>query len=123
MGSQMPKLIFVFFLCLWASNAKAQSENGADLLRIYDSGGPEVQKITEMGLTNFQEGLAWANIFLEKSRHENPFYCAPANLALTGQQIINILRRAIKEQPYLGKTPFRLATFMALQTTFPCPGK
>ena len=47
-------------------------------------------------------------------------YCPPDRSAMTGSQVIDILRRALKEEPRLGDRPIGFAVLAALQRAFPC---
>jgi hypothetical protein len=64
----------------------------------------EERKTIELRLTTIEDGLGWANAEL-RHRNTSPLFCPPDRLALTGTQLIDILRRAIKDDPQIGKYP------------------
>jgi hypothetical protein len=97
-------------------------------LHKYDKGTRDEQQLLEWGLAQTENGLSWANTYLKVNRKEQPLYCPPDKMVLTGNQILDILRRAKDDQPYpggttVGESPFGLAMIFALQSTFPCPPK
>jgi hypothetical protein len=47
-------------------------------------------------------------------------YCQPRALTLTGEQVIDILTRAVQKDPAIGKLDTGLGIFRALEDTFPC---
>ena len=47
-------------------------------------------------------------------------YCQPRALTLTGEQVIDILRRAVQKDLAIGKLDTGLGIFRALEDTFPC---
>ena len=80
----------------------------------------ESNRIYQAILGHEVDGMDWANTALKESRKELPLYCVPANLALTNNQLIDIVRRMRTDVPSLGKSPVGLVILFALQKTFPC---
>jgi hypothetical protein len=64
--------------------------------------------------------MGWANTFLEEHRKEPPLYCVPPKLALTGEQIIDMLRKEIKDKPREADLEVGLVMMLLLQEVFPC---
>jgi hypothetical protein len=105
---------------LLCSSALAEG-TASFLIRNYDTGTLELRQLLEMKVADIQNGISWTNIYLNTVRNEAEIYCPPAKVALTGGQIMDMLRRAIEEHPEIGSQPFGLAILIALKTTFPCP--
>jgi hypothetical protein len=69
-------------------------------------------------------GLAWANGVLAQNGAP-PLYCQPSKMALTGEQVLDILNRylderlAEKSKKWEG-IPLGLGVLFALQEVFPC---
>lgn len=72
-------------------------------------------------LTSYENGMAWSNAYLE-DRGEAKLYCTPAKLALTYDQIVDILRRYVAKYPKVGEEPAGLTLLYAMIDAFPCPG-
>jgi hypothetical protein len=91
------------------------------LINDCDSSTLESKKFWEKKVEDLQYGMSWTNFYLKIVRHESEIYCPPANIVLTGGQIIDMLRRNIQERQQIGSEPFGLAILSMLTTTFPCP--
>jgi hypothetical protein len=92
------------------------------MLGVYDMLSAEDRtKIIEYELVKIESGLGWANSELSQKRKTSPLYCPPGNLALTGAQLVDILRRARDDDPSAGKQYAGLALLRALERVFPCP--
>ena len=51
-------------------------------------------------------------------------YCPPQTVVLTGEQLIDILRREIKDEPWEStRLSFPAVLITALEKVFPCPDK
>lgn len=93
-------------------------ESASDLLRKYDVAGNEQRYRIELILSSTENGMSW---FGAEARVD--LYCLPKNLALTGNQIIDIMRRQISEVPSIGAQPYGFAVLQSLKRVFPCPVK
>jgi hypothetical protein len=84
--------------------------------------GLRSQRLTPLvgQVVDIEDGLAWANMALAQYRKEQPLYCVPTNLALTGGQLIDIVRRDVAETPSDGEYPVGLVLLEALKKVFPC---
>jgi hypothetical protein len=88
------------------------------LLQNYDTSDVNRDDIKRILLAT-NNGFAWANADL-KYRKREPLYCPPGKLALTGEQLIDILRRKVRHDPAFGSEYVGLGLLFALQETFPC---
>ncbi|HEY3639385.1 MAG TPA: hypothetical protein VGK90_14650 [Rhizomicrobium sp.] len=94
----------------------------ADFLKLHDEALG--QSLAETQIAGIQGGLTVANSYLTKTRNEAPMYCQPETLSLTAGQLIDMLRRDLKEQPELDdQTDLGSALLAVMQHTFPCPQK
>jgi hypothetical protein len=102
----------------------ARAESTASiLLQLYDSGDAETKRSAAYGVSMVETGTSWANTAIANERKEQPIYCPPAKLALTGDQLIDIIRREVSDHPSVGTAPFGLVMIKALEKLFPCGQK
>jgi hypothetical protein len=86
-----------------------------DILRWYALIPEEVEKTASM----CESGLSWANVFHER-RGGPQIYCPPPKLVLTGNQLIDILKRQVQANPRYGTLAWQGVLMAGLQETFPC---
>jgi hypothetical protein len=113
----------VFCLISFSANAEDDFNTTTGLLASYDKADPAKKSNIETMLVFAAEGTGYANATLIRDRKEQPLYCQPGNLDLTGSQLVQILRQQIKERPYYAAIPPADTLLDALQNTFPCPSK
>jgi hypothetical protein len=89
-----------------------------DLLKLHDE--PIGQSLAETKITGLLAGFTEANAYLAGTRREAPLFCQPANLSLTADQLIDMLRRGVNEQPELDQSDLASALLAVMQRTFPC---
>lgn len=90
-----------------------------DFLKLHDE--PLGRSSTESQIMGLQSGFLEANAFLRKDRKEAPLYCPPENFNLTADQLVDMLRRGVKEQPELDDSTLSSALLTIMRNTFPCP--
>ena len=120
-------LVPALLLALSAANASAEDLSkrkfeGATRfsLRAYDTIlVPEDRKHVEELIGGMQIGLLWANTMLEK-RGQPLLYCQPDHLMITDTQMIDMMRRTMKDKPKWGDFPLGMMVLVTLQRTFPC---
>jgi len=115
----MKSALLVSLFCLFSTEASAEMD-AKTLLKAYDVATPKEKDVVLFTITRTQNGMSWANSALRMQRKEDPLYCVPDNLVLTGEQIVDILRRYLNEEPSAGERPYGLVMLVALQRTFPC---
>lgn len=116
----MLKIILNACVALTISTSSAYAENNVRwLLQNYDQGTRDERQFLEHVVASVENGISWTNVFL-KQRRGAPVYCPPEKISLTGTQIVDILRRAARENKKLNETPYGLGVLLALQDTFPC---
>lgn len=97
-----------------AAPASAEATSN-EYLRLIDKGVDEAL----YKLDGIADGYGWVNAML-KGQGQRAFFCQPATLALTKEQVTSILRRYVEERPEAGELDAALALMLALQRTFPC---
>lgn len=112
----------LFLLALACTGARAE-QTVNELLKDYDSAQPAKRTIIEAIVSQTENGISWANVYLKVYRNEKPLSCPPANFALTGSQIIDMLRREAGVSPQIGVSPFGFAIMIVVVKTFPCADK
>jgi len=93
--------------------------NVSEALEAYDSANPNDRKTWELIFGNTQNGINWANSVLFYRKQE-PLYCPPDDFALTGTQVIEMLRELATSKPKLATVPYGLAILLTLQSRYPC---
>ena len=96
----------------------AMSGAVTDFLKLQDE--PLGQSMAETEIKALQDGFTEANAYLTGTRKEAPMFCQPANLSLTADQLIDMLRRGVNDKPDLDQSPLPSALLEVMQRTFPC---
>src|SRR5438132_12197049 len=96
----------------------AMSGAVTDFLKLRDE--PLGQSMAETEITGLQAGFIEANAYLTGTRKEAPMFCQPANLSLTADQLMDMLRRGVNDQPELDQSDLASALLAVMQRTFPC---
>jgi hypothetical protein len=89
-----------------------------DFLKLHDE--PLGQNMAETEIMGLQSGFIEANSYLTEIRKEAPMFCQPQSLSLTADQLIDMLRRGVDEQPELDQKDLASALLAVMQHTFPC---
>jgi hypothetical protein len=89
-----------------------------DFLALHDE--PLGRDQTETQIMGIQHGFIAANAYLTGTLKQPPMYCQPETLSLTADQLIEMLRRGVKEQPELDADDPPSALLAVMQHTFPC---
>ena len=94
-----------------------------EILRDYDN--PELTVAQRMmivsNLASIETALGWANTALRAQRmSRRALYCLPDKLTIEPQELIDMLRDALWDEPRLGDRPIGFAVLATLQRSFPC---
>ena len=105
-----------------ASHAEASV---TEFLALYDKANLADKHLLEQLASAMETGISWADVEIARENAPATLYCPPHQLALTGSQVIDIVRRQRTETPKLGtvafaEMPFGLAILVSLQHVFPC---
>jgi hypothetical protein len=115
----MRLIALVFGATIATTTAHAETTlNG--LLANYAAADATNKLVIEAIVQSSQVSISWANTYLKSERKEAPLYCPPATLVISVPQTFDILRRAVKDEPAIGKLPFGAAMIYSLQKAFPC---
>jgi|SRR5476649_1037169 hypothetical protein len=115
----------IFAVCLIPITAHADQDakellDANTLLKLYDTASLADKKLTVNIIAATQTGMAFVNSFLKITRKEIPFYCPPGKVSLTGEQMLDMIRRQVKDHPVDGTKLYQLVMLNALQEVFPC---
>jgi hypothetical protein len=111
--------IGVSLLLLWSllftGPVQSDAVTANEFVKAYSASDPAGKQSLDAILGAMEDGMGWYKV-----GSKIKLYCLPDKLALTGNQIFNILRRQIAAAPNLGTMPYGLAVLLALEQTFPC---
>jgi hypothetical protein len=110
---------------LWLFPIAAHAEESLNtFLKQYDAADPERKSCMRDSIVSAGNSMLWANTLIEgwikEGRKQEPLYCPPPKLPLTTEQVLDILRKEVKEVPGIGESPWGLALIISLHTAFPC---
>ncbi len=91
-------------------------------LQNYDGADIAEKRHLAERLLDMQYGMAWTNAVIEAETGKH-LYCPSQTSALTGEQIVEMLRKNAAEDPHLNNISFGLAILSTLRKTFPCGEK
>ena len=89
-------------------------------MNIYDTGSIADKQSIVTILTAVEDGMGWANAELKKRKDTPPLYCVPDGFGLTGEQILEMLRKEAKENPSSAEKSYGLVMLETLEKVFPC---
>jgi hypothetical protein len=122
MGTQGFGKVFAalaFIGCTLATTSASAEADVASYFKNYARASDSTQSFYRTVLSSYENGMAWANATLQE-QGSKPLYCPPEKVALTGDQLLDILRRFALDRPPIQKYPFGLALLEALRDAFPC---
>ena len=90
-------------------------------LQEYESASASLRETMESFVFDLNEGMGWLNDYLATARHEPRVYCPPDKLTLTGNQLVEILKKFVQRDQQYGDYPVGAALVYALKDVFPCP--
>lgn len=99
--------------------AQPQFVSTDDMLAAYDHGDDNARQLILLGLTQIEGGMELANAEL-KARGQALLYCAPPQLVLTGEQVLDMLRRYDGNHPEIGQSSYAIAILKVAEDVFPC---
>ena len=120
-GFRITALASVVILGAYVGQAVAEASLN-EILRDYDDPkATAAQRIMiSSNLSSIEVGLGWANTLLRVQRMQAGLYCPPDKMEITPQQLMDILRGTLKDEPRLGDRPIGFAVLASLQRAFPC---
>jgi len=105
---------------LLASSNPTKAEGDIDgLLKAYDSKDPLEKQYARIHADLIETGISAANRAIV-GKKQTPLYWPPSNLVLTGDQVLDMLRREVQKIPPLGTVATDLGILVVLERTFAC---
>jgi hypothetical protein len=105
------------YVMLLPANAEQGGLNAGELLQLYND--PKSKEYVAKIVQATGKGFSLANAAIAR-RGQSPLFCQPNNLALTGEQIIDIIYRFVEINPALEKATWEAVMLKALENLFPC---
>jgi hypothetical protein len=118
----MKWIILVVVLALSVGTATAKKldmDTTRDVLHVYDMSTLSDRQALEAIVGWMRDGILAANVML-RNRKQPLIYCPPEKLTITNRQMIDMVRKEIKEKPQLDDLPVVVVVLWALKDTFPC---
>lgn len=119
MGTKFSAVALVVLCATHAFAAEPRFVSTDEILVAYDHGDDNARQLILLGLTQTEGGMELANAEL-KARGQASLYCTPPQLMLTGEQILDILRRYAGSHPEVGQSSYAVAILKAAEDVFPC---
>jgi hypothetical protein len=96
-----------------------------EFFSLYDKANLTNKHTLEQLASAMETGISWADVEIARDNATATLYCPPHQLALTGSQVVDMVRRQRAKTPKLGtvefaQMPFGLAILVSLQHVFPC---
>ena len=101
-----------------------QAENlitAKEVLDHYGSGAANEKAMVAGILLQTEQGMEWMQTYFEIKRNQKRAFCPPEKPHLTGEQILDIMRREIGRAPQFASKPYEAVLLTSLQSVFPCP--
>jgi hypothetical protein len=116
------RVIAAILICILCINASAKAADGDvnALIEANDGKDRTAQSYAKIHADLIARGIGTAQAMYGIRLNQPQLYCQPRALTLTGEQIIDMLRRAVQKDPAIGKLDTGLGIFRALEDTFPC---
>ncbi len=114
----IPMICTLSLLSLIAAHAK--EANVETILNMYDKGSSATKQSIVAILSAMEDGIGWANAELRKRKDTPPLYCVPDGFVLSGEQILEMLRKEVSDTPSSAEHPYGLVMLQTLEKTFPC---
>jgi hypothetical protein len=116
------RFIAAILICILSTAAPAKDKNGDvnDLIAANDGEDRTAQLYARIHADLVARGILTAQFMYGIRLNQPQLYCQPRALTLTGEKVIDILRRAVQKDPEIGKLDTGLGIFRALEETFPC---
>jgi hypothetical protein len=105
------------YVILLPANAEQGGLNAGELSQLYND--PKSKEYVAKIVQATGKGFSLANAAIAR-RGQSPLFCQPNNLALTGEQIIDIIYRFVEINPALEKATWEAVMLKALENLFPC---
>jgi hypothetical protein len=111
------RVVAAILLCALSVPASAKDADGDvnALIAAYDGKDRTAQVYAKIHADLVARGILTAQSMYVIRLNQPRLYCQPNALALTGEQVVDILRRAVQKDPTIGKLDTGLGIFRALE--------
>ena len=120
------RVALLIALCLLSSTAARADWSADEFLARYGAAKSDLEKsIWQRHIEDMSTGFEYANVALIY-RGDTPLYCQPKKIALTAEQLADIMKRFLEDNKNakgLGSGPIGAILLLALQDAFPCDAK
>jgi hypothetical protein len=113
---------FMMMMALLPAQGSAEPSLN-EVLRDYDNLELSVAQrmMIVSNLASMETALGWANTALRAQRmRRRALYCLPDKLNIQPQELIDMLRDALWDEPRLGDRPIGFSVLATMQRAFPC---
>jgi len=116
------RFIAAILICILSIPASANESDGDvnALLEASNGMDPTARLYARIHADLIARGIWTAQAMYGIRLNQPQLYCQPLALTLTGEQVIDMLRRAVQKDPAIGKLDTGLGIFRALEDAFPC---
>ena len=114
-------LVLAIALSLYSGPALAEA-SANQVLQTYRSASDDGKTYLRGYMIGLVTAYGYTNTAL-KAQKSAPFYCVPSGTDLGDEEVVGLMRQSIKKESQLGRAPFGMALFAALQRRFPCKDK
>jgi len=117
------RTVAAIVILLLGASASAAEEVGGDvnaLLATYDGNDRARHLYASIHADLIARGIWTAQAVYVARLKQQALYCQPRGLTLTGEQIIELLRGSVQNDPDIGKLDTGLGILRAMEYTFPC---
>ncbi len=115
----MRAILLASICCLFSVSAYAEF-SAKEMLQAYDKGRLKEKASIVEHLRLIEMGMAYSNASLKGDR-QKPLYCTPKEPPLTGQLLVELVRRQLETTPSASNVEVGAVMITALKRVFPCP--
>ena|ERR1700677_3918125 len=111
-------LVGAIYINLHPTVACAEAD-ARTFLQVYDKADLADQQALRRILEWIASGMVLANSDLH-SNHRQLIFCQPSKLALTGEQLLDMIQREMQDEPAIAEYPVGFVVLQSLKKIFPC---
>jgi hypothetical protein len=112
-------IAFIFLVSLANPAAAGRMDSIYEFLQDYERATDEARYNHKLLIQGMIDGFSWSTTYIEGVRKQKGLYCT-SKLVLAADQVMELVRRAVREDESLRTKPIGYAVFHTLQSVFPC---
>ncbi len=112
----------VLCLTLLLSGPAHAETTAAEFISRYDGASDDGKRWLVGYITGLVTGFGWSNTTL-KVKGQTPLYCMPDEDGVKDEEVLDLVRQAMKRDKKVVYAPFGMAVLAALSRRFPCEKK